>query len=110
MTKRKNLCGKSRTKENPYATFEGYGPFGYTVVHLLKTYQRPDKERKNPYARWFVAVKSDHTYNSYDMGDSYVKEAVYGLDLTYASDDFKENYYDGIFEDLTVELELCKNI
>ena len=58
----KNLLGRSRTKENPYAIWQGFGAFGDTEVRLLKTYQKPDREQKNPYAKWFVAVRSDHTY------------------------------------------------
>ncbi len=91
--KQKNLLGKSRTKDNPYAIFSGIGPFGETEVKLLKTYQRPDKELKTPYARWFVAVKSEFTHGSYDMGDSYLNECIRGLAITYASNEFKENYY-----------------
>lgn len=90
----KNLCGKSRDKADPYATFEGFGPFGETTVHVLKTYQKPHKELSNGYARWFVAVKTDHTFGSYDLGDSYLQDVVRGLTLTYAHDLFKENYWD----------------
>jgi hypothetical protein len=90
----KNLLGKSRTMENPYATFEGDGPFGDTTLHLLKTYQKPENELKNQYGRWFVAVKTDHTFGSFDMGDNYISEVVSGLKLTFASDEFKENYWD----------------
>ena len=60
----KNLLGKSRTKDRPYAIWQGFGAFGDTEVRLLKTYQIPSNEQKNQYARWFVAVKSDHTYGS----------------------------------------------
>tara|TARA_R110000744_G_scaffold374678_1_gene487617 strand:- start:1309 stop:1629 length:321 start_codon:yes stop_codon:yes gene_type:complete len=90
----KNLMGKSRDKEDPYAIFEGWGPFGHTITHLLKVYQKPDKELANPYARWFVAVKSDMTHGSYDMGDSYLMDATGNLTLTYASEEFKEQYWD----------------
>tara|TARA_R110000822_G_scaffold98462_1_gene222773 strand:+ start:738 stop:1013 length:276 start_codon:yes stop_codon:yes gene_type:complete len=88
----KNLLGKSRKKDNPYAVFKGEGPFGETEMLLLKTYQIPSKERENQYARWFVAVKTPMTYGSHDMGDSYIKEATMGLTLTYASPEFKEQY------------------
>ena len=88
----KNLLGKSRTKDKPYAIWQGFGAFGDTEVRLLKTYQIQRNEKKNQYARWFVAVKSDHTYGSFDMGDSYIKEATDGLLLTYASPEFKEQY------------------
>tara|TARA_R110002167_G_scaffold281166_1_gene486598 strand:+ start:336 stop:611 length:276 start_codon:yes stop_codon:yes gene_type:complete len=88
----KNLLGKSRKQDNPYAVFKGEGPFGETEMLLLKTYQIPTKERENVYARWFVAVKTPMTYGSYDMGDSYIKEATMGLTLTYASPEYKEQY------------------
>jgi|TARA_R110000787_G_scaffold70865_1_gene157713 hypothetical protein len=88
----KNLLGKSRKKDNPYAVFKGEGPFGETEMLLLKTYQIPTKERENVYARWFVAVKTPMTYGSHDMGDSYIREATMGLTLTYASPEYKEQY------------------
>tara|TARA_R110000787_G_scaffold245308_1_gene351151 strand:+ start:444 stop:740 length:297 start_codon:yes stop_codon:yes gene_type:complete len=88
----KNLMGKSHTKDNPYAIYKGMGPFGETEMLLLKTYQVPANENKNPYAKWFVAVKTPMTYGSYDMGDSYIQEAIMGLNLTYASDEYKQQY------------------
>ena len=97
MTRAKNLLGKSRKTDTPYAIFKGYGPFGETEVRLLKTYQLPAKEKENPYARWFVAVKTDMTYGSYDMGDSYIREATMGLTRVYADPLYLEQY--GIEED-----------
>ena len=88
----KNLLGKSRTKENPYAIWQGFGAFGDTEVRLLKTYQKPDREQKNPYAKWFVAVRSDHTYGSFDMGDSYISEVTQGMTLKQADPLFTEQY------------------
>tara|TARA_R110000744_G_scaffold56535_1_gene119210 strand:+ start:633 stop:1013 length:381 start_codon:yes stop_codon:yes gene_type:complete len=88
----KNLLGKSRSIQNPYAIYKGQGPFGNTEMHLLKTYQVPANEVKNQYARWFVAVKSDMTHGSYDMGDSYIRDAIYGLTLTYASEEYRQQY------------------
>ena len=43
MTRQKNLLGKSRKTDTPYAIFKGYGPFGETEMRLLKTYQLPVK-------------------------------------------------------------------
>jgi len=97
MTRAKNLLGKSRPTDKPYAIFKGYGPFGNTEMRLLKTYQLPAKEKENRYARWFVAVKTDMTYGSYDMGDSYIKEATMGLTRVYADPLYLEQY--GIEED-----------
>ncbi len=73
--------GKRRPIDDPYAIYKGYGPFGNTEVRVLKTYQSPDKEATNQYARWHVAVSSDFTHGSFDIGDSYIKEAIRGLHL-----------------------------
>jgi len=102
----KNLLGKSRTKENPYAIFKGYGPFGETEMRLLKTYQVPANEGKNQYARWFVAVKSEMTYGSYDMGDSYIREATMGLTRVYADPLYLEQYGIELDEDDKILQEL----
>jgi len=89
----KNILNKTADIETPYAVFKGNGPFGDTEVRLLKTYQKPDNELSNPYARWMVAARSDMTFGSWEYGDSYIHEAVYNLHLTDASDKFKEQYY-----------------
>ena len=102
----KNLLGKSRTKETPYAIFKGYGPFGETEMRLLKTYQVPSNEDKNQYARWFVAVKSEMTYGSYDMGDSYIREATMGLTRVYADPLYLEQYGIELDEDDKILQEL----
>jgi len=99
MARVKNLLGKARKTDTPYAIYKGQGPFGETEMRLLKTYSIPANEVKNQYARWFVAVKTPMTYGSYDMGDSYIRDAIYGLKLTYASDEYRQQY------DLSEELE-----
>ena len=88
----KNLLGKSRKQADPYAVFKGNGPFGETEMRLLKTYQAPANENKNQYARWFVATKTPMTYGSFDMGDSYIDAATYGLTLSWASTEYNEQY------------------
>lgn len=90
----KNLLSKSVSFEAPYAIFEGVGPFGVTEIRLLKTYQTPKNELTNQYARWFIAAKSDMTHGGIDMGDDYVDNTVRGLTLTYASEEFKEQYWE----------------
>jgi hypothetical protein len=77
----KNLHGKSRTVEAPYHIIV-QGDWEWRV---LKRYQSPDAERANPYARWFVAVKSPLTYGSWEYGDTYISEiptALAGMDFT----------------------------
>jgi hypothetical protein len=89
-----NLMGKSRDAIEPYAVFEGCGPFGATEIRLLKVYQKPALENSNAYARWCVAVKTEEACEAFDVGDCYVSEAVRGLTLAIASDPFIEQYGD----------------
>jgi hypothetical protein len=88
----KNPFGKSRSTEQPYAIYAGYGPFGNTECRVLKTYQTVDNEKTNRYSRWFVAVSSDHTWGGFDMGDSYIKDATYGLRLVAAEPEWLQEY------------------
>ena len=71
MTATKNPFGKTRKVDEPYAVYRGHHGWEWRV---LKTYQRPDKEAANPYARWLVAAKSPYTHGSYDYGDTYVSD------------------------------------
>ena len=66
----KNPCGKTVKVDNPYEIYKGNG-FEWRV---LKKYQTPENEAKNPYARWYCAVKSDMTYDMWEYGDVYVSE------------------------------------
>ena len=68
----KNECSKTRKVDNPYEIWQS----GDWEWRVLKKWQNPDAEKKNPYARWFCAVKSPYTYGGYDMGDVYVKDVT----------------------------------
>jgi|TARA_R110000737_G_scaffold218569_1_gene234825 hypothetical protein len=67
----KNECGKTRKTDNPYEVYQGMNGFEWRV---LKKYQNTENEAKNPYARWFCAVKSNYTYGEFELGDVYVSE------------------------------------
>ena len=67
----KNECGKTRKLDDPYEVWTGPAGFEWRV---LKKYQAPENEAKNPYARWYCAVKSDMTYDMWEYGDVYVSE------------------------------------
>ena len=67
----KNMCGKKREVSNPYEVYKGPAGFEWRV---LKKYQAPENEAKNPYARWYCAVKSDFTFGSFEYGDVYISE------------------------------------
>jgi len=68
----KNLCGKRRGIDNPYEIWRA----GNWEWKVLKKYQCEDKEVDNPHARWFCAVKSPFTYDSWELGDCYIREIV----------------------------------
>lgn len=63
----KNLCGKTKPQDKPYMIFKS-GSWEWVV---LKTYQSREAEVKNPYARWFLATTSPHTYGSAELADGY---------------------------------------
>mgnify|MGYP003126660196 CR=1 FL=1 len=79
-----NPCGKTTSVDKPYEI--------WTMDHMnfewrvLKKYQTPENEAKNPYARWYCAVKSDMTYDMWEYGDVYVSEIKQnGVKLIYGS-------------------------
>jgi len=62
------------------------------VWHVLKTYQMPERERANRFARWFVAAKSPMTWGAFEMGDTYAREVTgYGR-LVAADEAWREAY------------------
>lgn len=65
----KNPFAKARKKDAPYAVYRSRD--GGWEWRVLKTYKRPDTEANDPYARWFVAVSSPHTFGSFELGDEY---------------------------------------
>lgn len=85
----KNPFGKTRKVEEPYATYRG--PEGWEW-RVLKTYQRPDKEESNMYARWLCAVKSPYTYDSFEFGDTYVHDVLASALLVDADKEWEECY------------------
>lgn len=61
----KNLCAKTRKQDNPYEIWVRAD----WEWRVLKKWQIDDNKVA---ARWFVAVKSPHTYGSFELGDEYV--------------------------------------
>lgn len=98
----KNPFGKTRKMDNPYAVYAGFGPFGKTECRVLKAYQTPDHEDTNPYAKWFVAVQSEWTYGSFDMGDSYVRDCRMGMSLVKCTKEWADAHPDWVNEDTEI--------
>lgn len=65
----KNTMAKTRKVDNPYEVWRA----GDWEWRVLKKWQADDHK---PYARWFCAVKSPYTYDSYDMGDCYAADII----------------------------------
>ncbi|MBT6727939.1 MAG: hypothetical protein HOA75_14495 [Deltaproteobacteria bacterium] len=70
MARELNPCAKTVGLDNPYEVWQTRD--GRWTWKVLKKYQSPTNEKKNKLARWFVAVRSPYTYNSWEMGDEYV--------------------------------------
>jgi hypothetical protein len=68
----KNPFGKTAKIDNPHMIFKS--PDGSWEWRVLKTYQTPEKEKGNRFARWYCAVKSPMTFGTFDLGDVYVAD------------------------------------
>jgi len=71
-----NPCAKTVKPEQAYevwrcANHPEYG--GEWTWYVLKKYQSPGNEAKNPYARWLCYVTSPYV-RSGEYGDTYVRE------------------------------------
>tara|TARA_R110002020_G_scaffold212910_1_gene419565 strand:- start:1580 stop:1858 length:279 start_codon:yes stop_codon:yes gene_type:complete len=82
--------GVTRKVEEPYAIYKN-DRAGWEW-RILKTYQRPDKEASNVYARWFVAAKSPYTFGGWEMGDTYISEVTTNGTLVSSIPEWKEHY------------------
>ncbi len=71
----KNECNKERKVDNPYQVFRS-DLLPNWEWRVLKKYQNEENEKKNPYARWFCAVKSPMTYGAWEYGDVYVRDIL----------------------------------
>jgi len=60
------------------------------TCHVLKTYKMVKNE--DTYARWFVAAKSDATFGSFELGDTYALEVKRYGQLVAADPAWQEAY------------------
>ncbi len=82
-----NPFGKSRDTAKPYAIYTG--PMGFEW-RILKTYKMAKNE--DSFARWFVAAKSDATFGSHELGDTYAIDVKQFGHLVAAEPDWLETY------------------
>lgn len=66
-----NTCNKTRPAEYPYEIWAT--PDESWKWFVLKKYQSPENEAKNPYARWFCKVFSPYVPEG-ELGDVYIKD------------------------------------
>ena len=66
----KNPCAKTRDVSDPYEIWQAHD----WEWRVLKKYQTPEQEAKNPLAIWFCAVQSPFTNGRWEYGDTYVKD------------------------------------
>jgi hypothetical protein len=62
-----NPCSKTRPQNDPYESWEVPG---IGIYHVLKKYQGPAGEAKNPAARWFTLCENEYM----ELGDMYAAE------------------------------------
>jgi len=71
MPREANPCNKTVDREHAHEVWES--PHGW-VWYVLRKYQSPSNEEKNPYAKWLCCVVSPFTSERGDYGDVYVRE------------------------------------
>ena len=71
----KNTMNKTRTVDNPYEVYRS-DLLPDWEWRVLRKYQTPENEEKNPYAKWFVAAKSPNTWGEWEYGDTYVNDIL----------------------------------
>lgn len=76
---------KTATQDAPHATFEA----GSWVWKVLKVNQ-PAKSPRERFSTWMVAAKSEFTFGSYEMGDTYAHEVLRFGALTQSTPEFDE--------------------
>jgi len=85
-----NPFGKTKKINEPYAIYSNSQGW---VWKVLKTYKKPENEKKDSYARWFVAATSPLMQDgSFEYGDTYVKDILTYGSLVDATDDWKKAY------------------
>src|SRR5438477_8447841 len=75
MSRAVNPYGKRVTIENAHFVYQS--PDGQWTWYVLRTYQTPQKEAANEYARWFCFVTSPLRLNG-EYGDMYVSTVKSG--------------------------------
>ena len=73
-------------KDNAYATFKAGEDWEWRVLKV----NQPGKSPLEPYSTWMVAAKSQFTFGSFEMGDTYAHEVLRFGRLTDSTPEFDE--------------------
>lgn len=73
----------------PYAIYNG--PMGFEW-RVLKTYQHPDTEHDDRFAKWLVSAKSDSTSGEYSIDKMLAQDVINHGVLATATPEWLENY------------------
>ncbi len=74
--RKSNPCAKRVTPEQAYEVWQSFD--GSWTYFVLKKYQSPEQEAKNPYASWYCMVTSPATTEHGEYGDIYVSTVKRG--------------------------------
>jgi hypothetical protein len=80
--------GKTRKANQPYAVYAD--PRTGWTWKVLKTYKHSDAERKDPYARWYMATSSPWVTD--ELGDGYAAEVTQNGILIDAEPEWRDEY------------------
>jgi hypothetical protein len=98
-----NPFAKSRKIDEPYAVYTGFGPFGETETRVLRTYKTPDKEVKDVFATWLLAVKSEDISDKFEVGHTFVREAIFKMKLVRCCGLWAKAYPDHVTKETITE-------
>ena len=104
----RTLFGKTTSPEEAHAVYRAENKSNgmYFEWRVLKTYQAKQNEDKNPYARWYCAVKSPHTFDRWEYGDTYIKDIMsVGAKLIKSTGKWREQYNDDLMYDVADNLK-----
>lgn len=86
----KNPFGKTREVSEPYAIYKNFQGWTWKV---LKTYQMPENEAKNLYARWKVACTSPLSQSDGTVGrDTYARGIKANAYLAECTQEWRDAY------------------
>lgn len=86
----KNPFGKTKFISEPYAIYANHQGW---IWKVLKTYKKPENEKKDQYARWFVSATSPMMQDGgYEMGDTYARDILSNGYLLEATPEWRDAY------------------